>query len=54
MVKTITTTAGKTGHDGLTIYIPKNLSVDSMNPISPGDKIKITVDGKKMLIQKIE
>jgi hypothetical protein len=53
MVDTIQTRAKITGHDGLTIYVPRDLKVDSLNPIKPGDKISITVDGKKMIIEKV-
>ncbi|MBC2746232.1 MAG: hypothetical protein HF975_04350 [ANME-2 cluster archaeon] len=54
MVDTIHTRAKKTGHDGLSIYIPKDLKVDSKNPIHSGDDISITVDGQKMVIEKID
>ena len=54
MVTTIETTAKKSGNDGLMIYIPRDLKVDSQNPIHAGDSISITVDGTKMTVVKID
>lgn len=51
MVDTIDTHAGTRGNNGLVIYIPQPLRVDSKNPIAAGMGITITVDGDKMVIE---
>lgn len=50
MVCTLKTTAKLSGNGGLSIYVPQEIRVDSQNPIQAGDAIRITVDGKKMVI----
>ncbi len=54
MVDTIKTTAKRSGNGGLTIYIPRDLHVDSKNPIQIGNSITISVDGHKMVIEKTD
>jgi hypothetical protein len=53
MVDQLETEARPRGNGGLEIYVPQRLRVDSKNPIHPGDKIRITVDGEKMTIEPI-
>ena len=53
MVDQIETEARSIGNSGLEIYVPQILRVDSKNPIHPGDKIRISVDGEKMVIEPI-
>jgi len=36
------------------IYIPKLLALDSQFPFKPGDKVFIRVDGKRLIIEKVE
>lgn len=50
MVKELITQAGKHGNGGMRILIPSKLHHDSQNPIKPGDRIKIEVDGERIVI----
>lgn len=53
MVDKIETTARRHGNGGLRIFVPAKLQHDSQNPIKPDDPIEISVDGKQMVIRKI-
>jgi hypothetical protein len=53
MVKSLIVKAQKHGHGGLRINVPSKIHYDSLNPIVAGEDIKITVDGKRMIITPI-
>ena len=50
MVDTIEARTSKRGNNGLIIYIPQQLRVDSKNPIETDMDVFIEVDGEKMTI----
>lgn len=38
---------------GVHIYIPADVRKDSQNPIHPGDVVMVTIDGDRLMVQKI-
>lgn len=53
MSKQAKTKVGKFGVEGMHIYIPADVRKDSQNPISVGDEVMVTIDGDRLIVQKI-
>lgn len=47
-----TVTAGKT-YDKHFIYVPTELARDSQFPFKPGEKVTVTIDGKRLVVEKL-
>ena len=46
------TKTGKRLYDKYQVYIPTDVARDSMFPLKPGDPVKITVEGQRVIIEK--
>jgi hypothetical protein len=53
MSKQAKTKVGKFGVEGMHIYIPADVRKDSQNPISVGDEVMVSIDGKRLIVQRI-
>ena len=53
MSKQAKTKVGKFGVEGMHIYIPADVRKDSQNPISVGDEVMVSIDGNRLIVQRI-
>jgi bifunctional DNA-binding transcriptional regulator/antitoxin component of YhaV-PrlF toxin-antitoxin module len=53
MSKQAKTKVQKFGVGGMHIYIPADVRKDSQNPLSVGDEVIVSVDGRKLIVQPI-
>ncbi|MCE8425818.1 MAG: AbrB/MazE/SpoVT family DNA-binding domain-containing protein [Candidatus Methanoperedens sp.] len=43
----------KFGHGGIHIYVPADVRKDSQNRIHAGDEVIVSIDGERLIVQKI-
>lgn len=36
------------------IYVPSDLAIDSAFPFKDGDRVKIRIDGKRLIVEKVK
>ncbi|MCX9085873.1 MAG: hypothetical protein OIN87_13865 [Candidatus Methanoperedens sp.] len=41
------------GYGGMQIHVPAAVRKDSQNPINMGDMVMVTIDGDRLIVQKI-
>ncbi len=48
------TKTGKKMYDKFFVYIPTSVAKDSAFPFKPGEEVIVRIDGKRLVIEKIE
>ena len=53
MTKQGDTKVSRFGNGGMQIHVPAAVRKDSQNPIHMGDVVRVTIDGDRLIVQKI-
>jgi len=53
MTKQGKTKVSRFGRAGMQIHVPAAVMKDSQNPIQMGDVVMVTIDGDRLIVQKI-
>ena len=52
-ISTSTATVKGKKYSRLYLYLPSTLTNDSQFPFKPGEKVKIRIEGKKLVVEKV-